>query len=164
MHRCYDCKKPWISPGTLESWYSEFAWWASEGRCPQARSGIDPFKKTLHPLQFALCLQYWYENDSMGRTFGEEFRIDFGNKKMLGYLFYANALELQGYDSEGVAFVDDMNRIAQQYGPPKSVANNREFIEIDQYRVFFDELFEGTMLSTLAIVVVVGFITVNWQI
>jgi len=57
-----------------------------------------------------------------------------------------------------------MHHITKHYGIPKTVANNREFIEIEQYRVFFREQSTGLLLSLLAVIAVVGFITANAQI
>ena len=59
--------------------------------------------------------------------------------KIKGYVIMANARELEGQNSEGIDFVDDMNMITYRYGIETTVASNREFIEIEAYRVFFPE-------------------------
>ena len=129
-----------------------------------APNGLDPFRKTLDPVNFGICLLQWYENDSIGTTYGEDLKIDMENFKLEGFMAYANAKILDGYDSEGIDFVDDMNRIAKWYGIATTKANNREFIEIEQYRVFFWEQTEGLILSLTAVAAVVTFITANVRI
>ena len=52
------------------------------------------------------------------------------------YFVTLNSVELEGYASEGIDYVDDMVRLGDNYGPGLTLAYNREFIEIEQYRVF----------------------------
>lgn len=58
--------------------------------------------------------------------------------------------------------VDDMQRIIRRYGIPTTVANSNDFIEVEMYRVFVSEFSSGLILSLLAVILVVGFITANW--
>ena len=68
---------------------------------------------------------------------------------------------MEGHASDGVPFIDDMLRIATDFGPDETWANNREFVEIEQYRVFKPELIESVGYSLIAVAIVVAFITVN---
>ena len=84
----------------------------------------------------------------------EEQRLD-------AYYFQVTLVEIKGHATEGVDMVDDMLRLTDAYGPDLTLANNREFVDIEQYRVFEHEQVEGVLLSLLAVGCVVAFITVN---
>lgn len=57
-----------------------------------------------------------------------------------------------------------MIRLGDNYGPGTTIGYNREFIEIEQYRVFLPELMEGVLLSLVAVAVVVSLITVSFHL
>ena len=139
VERCYYCKNPWIRQGTFNYWFKEYYWWLEQGRCSHAKAGPDPFRKTLDPINFSLCLLEWYDNDSIGATYGEDLKLDPDMMRLQGFMAYGNVKMLEGFESEGIDLVDDMNRITKWFGLPTTRATNKEFIKIEAYRVFFWE-------------------------
>lgn len=57
--------------------------------------------------------------------------------------------------------LDDIQRLCDNYGPATTIPFHREFVEIEQYRVFEKELTFSFCLSLLAVACVVTFITMN---
>lgn len=80
---------------------------------------------------------------------------------LTGYILTGKHIELRGHAVDGVPFLDDMLRLCEEYGPWETWPSNREFVEIEQYRVFEPELIESITLSLAAVAVVVAFITIN---
>ena len=54
-----------------------------------------------------------------------------------------------------------MQRLCDAYGPTETIPYHREFVEIEQYRVFQYELTISFAMSLAAVAVVVTFITMN---
>lgn len=101
------------------------------------------------------------QNDPVGRTFWNDLKGDINKQRLDGYVLRGNHIELAGHAVDGVPFIDDMIRISENYGTWETWPSNREFVEIEQYRVFKPELIESVLLSLLAVAIVVAFITVN---
>ena len=56
MLRCETCDKKWFKPGSLTSWFREFRAWIDEGKCGLVPERIDPFIKTMEPMDYHYCL------------------------------------------------------------------------------------------------------------
>ena len=97
IHRCKDCKKPWIQPNSLISWFKEFRWWVGQGRCEQIPLGYeDPFKKTLDSFNLTICFIDWFTYDNVGKTFLEDIKINLDTLNADGFIIHTTMKKIKG--------------------------------------------------------------------
>ena len=108
IHRCKDCEKSWIIPGSLNSWNTEYRSWLDQGLCSFAPDGIDPFTKVLDPSIFESCLKFWLKSDSIGRTYKGDMKINSEDGRLLGYMLKVDVRPLSGLAVEGIPFKLDI--------------------------------------------------------
>ena len=54
----------------MNSWYGNFRAWADEGNCERLEGGgIDPFKKTMEPVDYQVCANTWFFETPEGKTY-----------------------------------------------------------------------------------------------
>ena len=76
IQKCISCDKQWFLPHTLDSWYTRFREYLANGNCFYAREGIDPFKKTLEPDVFKMCLLWAARNNYFGSEYYKDVYFD----------------------------------------------------------------------------------------
>ena len=72
-------------------------------------------------------------------------------------------IKLDGLASDGTILLDDMRRL-ESHGTYLTYSDYSRYNEIEQYTIFLHEQFKGIGLSLCAVLVVVGFITMNIRV
>lgn len=164
LQRCRDCSKSWFIRDSLDFWYPHFRTWLDDGGCEIAPNGLDPFLKVLDPPVFRSCLRQWTSDDYLGRSFREHLKYSQEDGALTSFKMRILMAKLDSFAVEGVKLLKDLYRIEEKYGLKDTSSYQKEFINIEPYFDYVDEQIVSVLLSLIAVIAVVFFVTVNLQV
>ena len=155
------CSQKWNKPNTLDSWFHRFRSWVDTGACKYARDGIDPFRKTIPYNSFKSCLQVWLLEDPIGSTYRVEIKFDYKSGKIEGWKQAIQMERIMDPGEYAMIFLNDIRLIEKAVGLEDTYSFDREYIEVEIYRVLMPETISTLTIAILTVIFVVLFITVN---
>ena len=164
LQKCISCDKQWFLPHTLDSWYSRFREYLANGNCFYARDGIDPFKKTLEPEIFKMCLLWAARNNYFGSEYYKDVYFD-QDGNITKYFFSIKTRDLEDPGSVSEQFLEDIRHIEDHFSLVRETfSHSLWFYDFEIYAVLQEEIFNVIAYAFLAVVLVVLLITFNIRI
>ena len=149
MTRCESCEERWHLPQTLDSSFYELRKWIDQLVCPHLPQGIDPFKKTVDPENFAKCEQIWSQTTYLGNVYTLSEFYSFDRIRIR-----ATPIEDQGRD--GPTYLRDIKIIDSQSGFLKVQSLDFNFY----YQTGLYELLEKDTATTVCLSLLIVFVSV----
>lgn len=93
----------------------------------------------MDPGLFENCLKYWIEQDTIGKTYSEDIKIDQEDGRILGYKSKIEIMPIPKMARDGVVFMDDMMKLTTTYGLKETYSWYRRYLDIESYKIMMQE-------------------------
>ena len=163
MYRCDDCQESWIEPNTMSSWYIGFLQWAASGECTLLREGLDDdHRDHIRSDLFYPCLYQFLDSDS-GTRYETDIRWSDeplqSDRRIVGYKQTSVTKTIDSFAKQGPQLLQDMRSIENSFGLEGTFSYGALYLDYETYFTLVPDTIKGSVLSILAVSVVIFIIT-----